>query len=78
MAKKTLIKAKISTGRTHQIRVHCAFIKQGIIGDEKYAKIASKRMFLHSFRLRIFDYDFKADLDESFNDFGFEIKNLQI
>lgn len=76
--KKTLVKANIATGRTHQIRVHCAFIKQGIIGDEKYAKIASKRMFLHSFRLRIFDYDFKADLDESFNEFGFEIKNLQI
>lgn len=74
--KKTLIKALIATGRTHQIRVHCAHIKHGIIGDEKYAKISSKRMFLHSFELGIFDYKFRANLDESFNEFGFEIKNL--
>ena len=76
--KKTLVKATISTGRTHQIRVHCAFIKHGIIGDEKYAKSRAKRMFLHSFELGIFNYHFRANLDESFNDFGFDLKNLQI
>lgn len=74
--KKTLIKAVISTGRTHQIRAHCAFAKCGIIGDEKYAKIQAKRMFLHSYELGLFDYKFRANLDESFNEFGFEIKNL--
>ena len=74
--KKTLIKALIATGRTHQIRVHCAFIKHGIVGDEKYAKSTAKRMFLHSYELGIFDYKFRANLDESFNEFGFEIKNL--
>lgn len=75
-SKKTLIKALISTGRTHQIRLHCAFAKHGIIGDEKYAKITAKRMFLHSYELGLFGYKFKADLDESFNEFGFEVKNL--
>ena len=73
--KKTLVKAVITTGRTHQIRVHCAYVKHGIIGDEKYAKIPAKRMFLHSYELEIFDYKFKAKPDESFNEFGFEIKN---
>lgn len=74
--KKTLVKAVIATGRTHQIRVHCAFIKHGIVGDEKYAKRTAKRMFLHSYELGILDYKFRANLDESFNEFGFEIKNL--
>ncbi len=76
--KKTLVKATISTGRTHQIRLHCAFIKHGIIGDEKYAKITAHRMFLHSFELKIFNYHFRADLDESFNELGFDLKGLQI
>lgn len=75
-AKKTLIKAIIQTGRTHQIRVHLNHIKHGIIGDEKYAKIPSSRMFLHSYETHIFDYKFKSLLDESFNAYGFEIKNL--
>ncbi|MCW1361138.1 RluA family pseudouridine synthase [Campylobacter sp. US33a] len=74
--KKTLVKAVINTGRTHQIRLHCAHIKHGIIGDDKYAKIASNRMFLHSYETQIFNYSFKASLDESFNQFGFDIKNL--
>ena len=74
--KKTLAKIVIQTGRTHQIRVHTAFIKHGIIGDEKYAKIRAERMYLHSYELGILDYFFKANLDEDFNAFGFEIKNL--
>ncbi|TDJ81356.1 pseudouridine synthase family protein [Campylobacter volucris] len=75
-AKKTLIKAIIKTGRTHQIRVHLNHIKHGVVGDEKYAKNISSRMFLHSYETKIFDYAFKALLDESFNVYGFEIKNL--
>lgn len=75
-AKKTLAKIVIQTGRTHQIRVHTHFIKHGVVGDEKYAKISSDRMYLHSYEIRIFDYYFKADLEGSFAKFGFEIKNL--
>ncbi|EAK8179528.1 RNA pseudouridine synthase, partial [Campylobacter jejuni] len=74
--KKTLAKIIIQTGRTHQIRVHAKFIKHGVIGDEKYAKISSDRMYLHSYEIKIFDYYFKAELDNSFAKVGFEIKNL--
>ncbi|EAI5397839.1 RluA family pseudouridine synthase [Campylobacter upsaliensis] len=75
--KKTLAKICIQTGRTHQIRVHTAFVKYPIIGDEKYGKIAADRMYLHSYELKILHYEFKANLDESFAKFGFELKNLE-
>lgn len=75
-AKKTLAKIIIKTGRTHQIRLHTAFAGYGVVGDERYAKIPSQRMYLHSFECAIFDYHFRADLDESFEKFGFELKNL--
>lgn len=74
--KKTLAKIIIKTGRTHQIRVHTAFAGYGVIGDEKYAKISSDRMYLHSYELGILDYFFKANLDDGFAKMGFEIKNL--
>jgi 23S rRNA pseudouridine1911/1915/1917 synthase len=32
----TLIELKLGTGRTHQIRVHMAYIGNPILGDEKY------------------------------------------
>lgn len=32
----TLLKAKLDTGRTHQIRVHCAFIGHPVVGDPIY------------------------------------------
>ena len=40
----TLIKARLETGRTHQIRVHMAYIKHPLVGDELYGpkKQASK------------------------------------
>jgi 23S rRNA pseudouridine1911/1915/1917 synthase len=45
------------TGRTHQIRLHCAFLKCPIVGDEVYgrrnATIQIERHFLHAFRLKI-------------------------
>lgn len=34
--KYTLISAKLETGRTHQIRVHMAYIKHPLVGDELY------------------------------------------
>ena len=37
-AKYTLIKAKLETGRTHQIRVHFAHIKHPIVGDLTYSR----------------------------------------
>lgn len=34
--KYTLIKAKLETGRTHQIRVHMAYVHHPLVGDELY------------------------------------------
>jgi 23S rRNA pseudouridine1911/1915/1917 synthase len=56
-ANLTLVEAEIETGRTHQIRVHCAFIKHPIIGDEVYGRLRAdgkrrdnrvRRQFLHA------------------------------
>ena len=53
----TLVRVRIITGRTHQIRVHASHLGHPVLGDEKYgdrslnqqfAKIGLKRMFLHS------------------------------
>lgn len=56
----TLVEAELLTGRTHQIRVHCAHLGHPIAGDDKYGDFAAnkdlarqglKRMFLHATRL---------------------------
>ena len=35
----TLLEAKLETGRTHQIRVHCSFIGHPVVGDPVYGGI---------------------------------------
>lgn len=56
----SLLEAELKTGRTHQIRVHCAHLGYPIAGDEKYgdfplnrelAKKGLKRMFLHAWKI---------------------------
>lgn len=53
----TLLEVTLHTGRTHQIRVHTAYMRHPIVGDEKYGnnefnqlmrKKYGKRMFLHA------------------------------
>ena len=74
--KKTLVEVKIITGKTHQIRLHLSHIGHGIVGDSKYAGFNSKRMFLHAYYNKIFDYHIYAKPDKSFySDFG-EFENL--
>lgn len=75
VGKKSLVKISIKTGRTHQIRVHLKSAGFGILGDTKYAKIPDKRMFLHSYKTKIFDYEFIALLDKSFCVYGFDVPN---
>lgn len=80
----TLMNAEPVTGRTHQIRVHCQFAGNAIVGDEKYASDnelkqsraqGSKRMFLHAFSLSFKHpktqemMKIEAPLDSAFNDF---------
>ncbi|NLV22489.1 MAG: RluA family pseudouridine synthase [Syntrophomonadaceae bacterium] len=40
----TLVKVKLLTGRTHQIRVHFAYIKHAVVGDPLYSS-ANRRHF---------------------------------
>ena len=55
--KHTLLEAHPLTGRTHQIRVHMAFLKCPIVGDVLYGRrkqsIEITRHFLHAYRLTI-------------------------
>lgn len=48
----TLIEASLETGRTHQIRVHMAYIKHPLLGDELYGphknKLGAGRQMLHA------------------------------
>lgn len=48
----SLIKLEPKTGRTHQLRVHMAYLGTPIRGDTVYGKKA-KRLFLHSGQLEI-------------------------
>ena len=53
----TLLEFHPLTGRTHQIRLHCAFLGCPIVGDKIYGRkktsIELERHFLHAFRLKI-------------------------
>ncbi len=52
---ETLLDVSLETGRTHQIRVHMAYIKHPIVGDEVYGSAAPKLglngQALHGYRL---------------------------
>ena len=51
----SLLHLKLETGRTHQIRVHMAFIHHPILGDGVYGKPkeGADRQMLHAFRLTL-------------------------
>jgi 23S rRNA pseudouridine1911/1915/1917 synthase len=54
----TLLDVDLRTGRTHQIRVHCAAINHPVAGDRVYAPRRTPpsglhRQFLHAARLAI-------------------------
>ncbi|HLO31628.1 MAG TPA: RluA family pseudouridine synthase [Anaerolineales bacterium] len=53
----TLLEFHPFTGRTHQIRLHCAFLGCPIVGDEVYGRkkpsVEINRHFLHAYRLKI-------------------------
>ena len=61
-AEATLVEATLETGRTHQIRVHAAYLGTPILGDLKYGDAAAnrrfrglglRRLFLHAASLRL-------------------------
>ncbi len=61
----SLLEFRLETGRTHQVRVHCAHLRCPIVGDDVYGKprkivlgkgergrtLTVSRFFLHAFRL---------------------------
>ena len=60
-SKASLVKIKLITGRTHQIRVHSAYLGHPIVGDVKYGSrdldrsLLNRnlnRMYLHGSRLK--------------------------
>ncbi len=53
LADKTVVELTLETGRTHQIRVHLAYIHHPIVGDKIYGykKDTSDNMYLHSCEL---------------------------
>lgn len=53
---RTVVKVKLETGRTHQIRVHFAFIGHPLLGDDLYGGKRDEigRQALHSFRLTFY------------------------
>ena len=74
--KYSIVKCDLQTGRTHQIRVHLAFIKHPIINDPLYGennKINFESgQLLHAYKLRLIhpitkkEMEFEAPLPEHF------------
>ena len=59
----SLLEARLETGRTHQIRVHCSHSGHPIAGDDKYGdrqfnqdmkNYGLKRLFLHAWRIAFY------------------------
>ena len=79
----SLLKVKIETGRTHQIRVHLSSVGHPVYGDKVYSKKyknISSRILLHSYRLKFLHplkknyIDIKDDIPK---EFIMEFKNIE-
>ena len=61
----TLVRARLETGRTHQIRAHFAAIGHPVAGDRPYGgadDLAIGRQFLHSHRLGLAGQEWRSAL----------------
>ena len=72
---RALVELKPKTGRTHQLRIHLAYLKTPILGDKVYnqSKTKADRMYLHAAALEITipggqRMTFTAQMPESFRD----------
>lgn len=75
--KYTLIRCKLETGRTHQIRVHMSSIKHPIVGDKLYggsSEIYDNGQLLHAYKLTFYhpilkkEMSIESPLPKYFND----------
>lgn len=72
----TLVEVNLETGRTHQIRVHMAYINHPIVGDQVYSKgkneFGLSKQMLHAYKLGFTHpktgkyMEFETELPESF------------
>src|SRR5574340_684806 len=75
----TLLEVRPLTGRTHQVRLHCAFLGCPVAGDTVYGRKRSSiplaRHFLHAWKLRLIlpseraEREFRAELAPELEDF---------
>lgn len=83
--KNTLVQLELETGRTHQIRVHMAYIKRPIMGDEVYGKKSSFKTdgqvlhaktlgFVHPITNKYIEFD--TDLPEYMKKIIEELSNI--
>ena len=74
----SLISVRIITGRTHQIRVHCAAIGHKLLGDELYGCKSKliKRPALHAWKISFEDREKQFDYFKQVpEDFAYLLKN---
>lgn len=86
----TLLEVEPQTGRTHQIRVHLAFLGFPVVGDAVYGKkknaLGLTRQFLHAWKIMFklprdgrevsFVAPLPADLREALHELGFPITEV--
>ena len=56
LPRTTLLRVRLETGRTHQIRAHLQAIGHPVVGDPEYGtpgRLGLERQFLHAARLRV-------------------------
>lgn len=77
--KESLVRLEPRTGRTHQLRVHMAYLNTPIIGDRVYGKVAD-RLYLHAEKLEVtipiserktFEAPLPKEFTDRFPDFRF-------
>ncbi len=78
LGKYTLVECKLSTGRTHQIRVHMAYIGHSVVGDKTYGikkeSFKLEGQLLHAKKIKFIhpqtkeEMAFEVDLPDYFKD----------
>ncbi len=86
----TLVQAEPQTGRTHQIRVHLAFLGFPVVADRIYGKrknaLGLTRQFLHAWKIAFtlprngrevsFTAPLPRDLKDTLRELGFDVGSI--